>query len=230
MSEYSPEDLQKYDQVCGALVRLTVVDGDDGSLYGQPVWKVMLGEVYSALRDLRELDRKTRLFSLLGVLLGPLLDAAFDEPLDQFLSSERASEIAHRVGTSLYDNFEGALEDAKATLKEHDLDGGASNRKGELLTSREVGERQKDATENLEPFIPSQLQERILKALKGQALKVEAVAREIGTDKRRLYDDPGGIKELERNGLVVYHRRVGYYRPDALPEAYPQLKAGKGRP
>jgi hypothetical protein len=67
------------------------------------------------------------------------------------------------------------------------------------------------------PFEPNAFQLGILDALAGRALRVEKLVEAV-KDRPRLYRDPGGLKELERNGLVKYAKTLGYYRPDAPPE------------
>src|SRR5438128_334242 len=63
-------------------------------------------------------------------------------------------------------------------------------------------------------FIPSAFQRGILDALAGKALRTDALAAKVGS-RSRLFADPGGLPELQEEGLVSYHPRVGYYRPDA---------------
>lgn len=67
-----------------------------------------------------------------------------------------------------------------------------------------------------EPWGPTALQEDILEALDGRALRAEALAAKVGKDKSQLYK-AGGLKELTDRGLVKSHSRAGYYRPDAPP-------------
>ena len=64
------------------------------------------------------------------------------------------------------------------------------------------------------PLTP--LQQDILRALDGQALKKEKLAEKLKIDPARLYRN-GGIKELVTKGLVCHKEGVGYYRPDAPP-------------
>lgn len=66
------------------------------------------------------------------------------------------------------------------------------------------------------PFVPTPFQAGILEALDGVAMRTDALAAKIG-DRRRLFRHPGGLKELQENGLVDKHDRLGYYRPDAPP-------------
>ena len=69
------------------------------------------------------------------------------------------------------------------------------------------------------PFIPSDLQERILEVLQQKALTLDALAVKLDVDRSALYRD--GIKELMQRGLIANNRRVGgYYRPDAPPPKY----------
>lgn len=65
-------------------------------------------------------------------------------------------------------------------------------------------------------FVPTPFQADILAALEGKGLRTDALAAKVG-DRRRLFKDPGGIPELQEQGLVSHHRRVGYYRPDFPP-------------
>jgi hypothetical protein len=75
-------------------------------------------------------------------------------------------------------------------------------------------------------FIPDPVQEAILKALDGRALRKEALAKALRIDdSRNLYKRgkarKGPLSELMVLGKVENDRRLGYYRPDALP---PQLR------
>lgn len=67
-----------------------------------------------------------------------------------------------------------------------------------------------------EPFIPNAFQMGILDALEGRALRTDALGAEVG-DRGRLFRRPGGLPELQEQGLVAHHKRVGYYRPDCSP-------------
>ncbi|MBL8795406.1 MAG: hypothetical protein JNM56_15990 [Planctomycetia bacterium] len=69
-------------------------------------------------------------------------------------------------------------------------------------------------------FIPTDYQKEILAVLDGKALRTDAIAAKTG-NRRGLFRDPGGIPELRAHGLVDWHRRIGFFRPDALP---PELK------
>jgi hypothetical protein len=66
------------------------------------------------------------------------------------------------------------------------------------------------------PFVPNAFQMGILKALEGKGLRTTALGLEVH-DQRRLFK-PGGLKELKKQGLVAWHPRIGFYRPDAPPE------------
>jgi hypothetical protein len=70
-----------------------------------------------------------------------------------------------------------------------------------------------------QPFVPSIFQESILEALEGKGLRTDALGAAVG-DRSRLYK-PGGLKELQAQGWVSHHPRVGYYRKDAPP---PELR------
>jgi len=82
-------------------------------------------------------------------------------------------------------------------------------------------ERLQDVTDEDErdddQFIPGDLQELILEALDGVAMKTGDLKRSLPS-KARLFQKPGGIQELRDKGLVKHHQRLGYYRPDAPPE------------
>ncbi len=65
-------------------------------------------------------------------------------------------------------------------------------------------------------FVPTPLQESILKQLEHRALKKEALAEACGYDPSRFYR-PGGIRELMHLGKVDNKPGIGYYRPDAPP-------------
>jgi hypothetical protein len=76
------------------------------------------------------------------------------------------------------------------------------------------------------PFIASELQERILAALEGKALTLDALVARLDIDRSTLYRD--GIKELRARGLIANHRRLGgYYRRDALPPKYAEVLGQK---
>lgn len=68
-----------------------------------------------------------------------------------------------------------------------------------------------------EVFIPNAFQEAILEALEGKALRTDALGAAAG-DRSRLFRNPGGLKELQEQGLVKHNRRAGFYRPDAPPD------------
>jgi biotin operon repressor len=77
--------------------------------------------------------------------------------------------------------------------------------------------RQTDA-----PFIPTELQRRILQKLDGKVLTLDALAQKLETDRSRVHRD--GIKELKDRGFVKNNRRLGgYYRPDSPPPDYRDL-------
>jgi hypothetical protein len=67
------------------------------------------------------------------------------------------------------------------------------------------------------PFVPTPLQEGILEALKGKALRTDALANKVGCHRNQLFQRPGGLHELREHGMVDNHHRIGYYRPDAPP-------------
>jgi hypothetical protein len=76
-----------------------------------------------------------------------------------------------------------------------------------------------DQAEAGRSFIPTDLQERILEALNGKALTLDALAEKLDHERSSLHRD--GLKELMRRGLVRNNRRAGgYYRPDAPPPKY----------
>ncbi len=67
-------------------------------------------------------------------------------------------------------------------------------------------------------FIASPLQQQILAALNGEALKKQPLADAVcAGEGTRLYRS-GGIKELMKAGLVARKNGIGYYRPDAPPD------------
>jgi hypothetical protein len=72
-------------------------------------------------------------------------------------------------------------------------------------------------------FIPTPLQEAILQALNGKALKKEDLADDVKIDPSRLYR-PGALQELRKSGKVEHKRGIGYYRPDAPPPNTLELK------
>jgi hypothetical protein len=67
-------------------------------------------------------------------------------------------------------------------------------------------------------FVPTPFQKGILHALDGQALRTSDLAHKVG-NRRKLFVHPGGLRELQAQGLVAHHHRLGYYRPDAPPPA-----------
>jgi hypothetical protein len=72
-----------------------------------------------------------------------------------------------------------------------------------------------------EPFIPTEMQQKILTALDGAALNTDeltaAVRGGCRFDQHRYLYGKGGLKELRARGLVAHKRGVGHYRPDAPP-------------
>jgi len=67
-------------------------------------------------------------------------------------------------------------------------------------------------------FVPTPLQQEILNALEGKALRTDALANKLGVERSRLFQKPkGGIMELKKEGFVESHPRLGYFRPDAPP-------------
>lgn len=65
-------------------------------------------------------------------------------------------------------------------------------------------------------LVPTPFQQGILQALNGQALRTDGLAHKVG-NRRKLFIHPGGLRELQDHGMIAHHKRVGYYRPDALP-------------
>ena len=73
--------------------------------------------------------------------------------------------------------------------------------------------------EEASPFIPSELQRRILESLNGKAMTLDALAGKLDCERSSLHRD--GLKELKERGKIRNSRRVGgYYRPDAPPPEY----------
>jgi hypothetical protein len=72
-------------------------------------------------------------------------------------------------------------------------------------------------------FFPTPTQKAILKALDGKAMNSTQLGNVIG-NKSQVYQKPGGIDELIKNEKVKHTRRLGYFRPDALP---PELEGGE---
>ncbi len=71
--------------------------------------------------------------------------------------------------------------------------------------------------EPLPEFIPTEFQQELLRALKGKALRTDALAAKLDCPSSRLFKHPGGLPELQEHGLVAHNKRLGYYRPDAPP-------------
>lgn len=67
-----------------------------------------------------------------------------------------------------------------------------------------------------DPFVPGPVQKAILEALEGEALRSDALGTAVG-GRSRIFQHPGGLKELQQEGLVKHHNRLGFYRPDAPP-------------
>lgn len=65
-------------------------------------------------------------------------------------------------------------------------------------------------------LVPTPFQQGILQALNGQALRTDGLAHKVG-NRRKLFIHPGGLRELQDHGMIAHHKRLGYYRPDALP-------------
>lgn len=76
--------------------------------------------------------------------------------------------------------------------------------------------------EQLVMFVPSKLQEEILKALDGVALTADKLEECLEVSRHTLFggkDGKGGLKELKAIGMVQNSRKVGgYFRPDAPPK------------
>jgi hypothetical protein len=66
------------------------------------------------------------------------------------------------------------------------------------------------------PFVPTAFQQDILDALEGKALRTDALAARVG-DRSRLFRHPGGLKELQEQGRVAHHKRLGYYSVESPP-------------
>jgi len=76
------------------------------------------------------------------------------------------------------------------------------------------------------PFIPNELQERILAALDQKALTLDALVIKLKVDRKTLCTY--GLNELKAHGLVHNNQRVGgYYRPDAPPPKYAKALSNK---
>ncbi len=67
------------------------------------------------------------------------------------------------------------------------------------------------------PFVATIKQRKILDALDGKALRLDALEEATSIGRSRLYDkgQPGGLDELRKLGQVVNNRKTGFYRPDA---------------
>lgn len=71
-----------------------------------------------------------------------------------------------------------------------------------------------------EVFVPSPVQEAILEALEGKALRQSELEKATGYDRRQLHRK-SGREELIDLDKVQHHSRLGYYRPDQPP---PELR------
>lgn len=68
------------------------------------------------------------------------------------------------------------------------------------------------------PFVGTPLQNNILNALNGRALKKVPLADLVANGDWSGFYRPGGIKELMEQDLVRKKSGIGYYRPDAPPK------------
>jgi hypothetical protein len=68
----------------------------------------------------------------------------------------------------------------------------------------------------LPPFTPTGLQQDILRALDGKALRTDALAHKADCDRGQMFRK-GGLKELRERGLVAHCKELGFYRPDRPP-------------
>lgn len=66
-------------------------------------------------------------------------------------------------------------------------------------------------------FVPNAFQQGILAALNGVGLRTDALASRVGSGSRSRLFERDGLPELQEEGLVCHHKRIGYYRPDAPP-------------
>lgn len=71
----------------------------------------------------------------------------------------------------------------------------------------------------LSRFVPNDVQNAILKALDGRALRQADLAEATGIDPSQLHRD--GLRELKKLRLILHHRRLGYFDPNRPP---PQLR------
>lgn len=83
----------------------------------------------------------------------------------------------------------------------------------ELIAIIETGLGQPELT----GFVPTPFQADVLSALKNRSMRTDALAHKLDCGRSRLFADPGGLPELQEQGLVAHHKRIGYYRPDAPP-------------
>ena len=70
----------------------------------------------------------------------------------------------------------------------------------------------------LPPFEPNEMQAAILESLAGVAMRTDALADATGYNRCSLFRKPGGVAELQEQGLICHSKAAGYYRPDAPPE------------
>jgi hypothetical protein len=65
-------------------------------------------------------------------------------------------------------------------------------------------------------FEPNEMQDAILEALDGRALRTDELAKAAGYDRLKLSKKSGGMAQLQEQGLVANDSaKGGYYRPDA---------------
>ena len=83
--------------------------------------------------------------------------------------------------------------------------------KQELNTDRDADKQEPPQAKNEDQFIPLPLQDAILKALDGQALKKQALADKVCKGEGTVLYRSGGLKELRDRGLV--YQRLECFRP-----------------
>jgi hypothetical protein len=80
-----------------------------------------------------------------------------------------------------------------------------------------------------EPFVPTDFQVRIMKAIAasvGKCLTTDELAVVVKVDRRNVHRTPGGVKELMEHGYLKNHKRLGYYDPTDLPDAMSRGEGG----
>jgi hypothetical protein len=100
---------------------------------------------------------------------------------------------------------------ATALVAHHLLENASKSATSETKPERATLPKTKDKTAS--PFIPTPFQKAILECLQNKGMRTDAIANKLG-DRRKFFREK---KELEEQGLLSHHKRVGFYSPVAPP-------------